>query len=49
MAPTAAPLPTGPDFDWPLVLGVLGLGFFAGMFVERARRLRPAAVPRRVR
>ena len=47
--PTAAPLPTGPDFDWPLVLGVLGLGFFAGMFVERARRLRPAAVPRRVR
>ncbi|MEM7153175.1 MAG: hypothetical protein AAF799_10040 [Myxococcota bacterium] len=37
------------SFDWPLVLGVLGLGFFAGMFVERARRLRPNGLPRRVR
>jgi len=30
----------GVGFSWPLMLGVLGLGFFGGTLLERARRLR---------
>lgn len=34
---------------WPLVLAVLGLGFFSGMLLERARRLRRPSGTRRGR
>lgn len=35
-----APSPAPARMPWPLILGVLGLGFFAGTLVERARRIR---------
>lgn len=44
-APAAAP-PAVP-LRWPLLLGVLGLGFFGGMLLERIRGLRRAAPLRR--
>jgi len=37
----------GVGFTWPLMLGVLGLGFFGGTLLERARRLRLASGSRR--
>jgi hypothetical protein len=47
-SPVPPPPPAEP-LRWPLVLAVLGLGFFGGMLVERIRRLRLAiaARPRR--
>jgi hypothetical protein len=47
--PSPAPPPPPQPMAWPLVLAVLGLGFFGGMLVERIRRLRRAwraATPR---
>lgn len=47
--PIAAPAPAPPivPLRWPLLLGVLGLGFFGGMLLERIRGLRRAIAPRR--
>lgn len=47
--PIAAPAPAPPivPLRWPLLLGVLGLGFFGGMLLERIRGLRRATAPRR--
>jgi hypothetical protein len=57
VGPTAAvevvtePLPTTapstPPLRWPLLAGLLGLGFFAGMLLERIRRLWRAGPARR--
>jgi hypothetical protein len=41
-APASPPTPT----RWPLVLGVLGLGFFGGIMTERLRGLRGARTAR---
>lgn len=45
--PTPAPAPPALPTRWPLLLGVLGLGFFVGVLLERLRLLRRAAVVRR--
>ncbi len=44
-SPAPPPAPSAPI--WPLVLGLLGLGFFAGVLAERARRLRGPGLLRR--
>lgn len=47
--PAANPEPDPPavPLRWPLLLAVLGLGFFGGMLLERIRGLRRAAPARR--
>lgn len=44
-----APPPPPEPLRWPLVLAVLGLGFFGGMLVERIRRMRRAVATERRR
>ncbi|MEM9460458.1 MAG: hypothetical protein AAGF11_40190 [Myxococcota bacterium] len=44
-----APVDPAAPTPWPLLLGVLGLGYFAGMLVERARRVRRPGARRRAR
>lgn len=45
--PAAPAAPAVPPLRWPLLLGVLGLGFFGGMLLERIRGLRRATPARR--
>lgn len=47
--PVATPAPAPPivPLRWPLLLGVLGLGFFGGVLLERIRGLRRATAPQR--
>lgn len=45
--PAAAPAAPTVPLRWPLLLGVLGLGFFGGMLLERIRGLRRAIPARR--
>lgn len=44
---TPAPIPTPAPPRWPLVIGLLGLGFCSGVLVERVRRARGLRPPRR--
>lgn len=45
----AAPVRPAAPTPWPLLLGVLGLGYFVGTLVERARRVRRPWARRRAR
>lgn len=49
VAEEPAPSPATPALPtrWPLLLGVLGLGFFGGVLLERLRRLRRAEAVQR--
>jgi hypothetical protein len=45
--PIPAPAPPAVPMRWPLLLGVLGLGFFGGTLLERIRVLRRIGAARR--
>lgn len=46
---TPAPAPPAEPTRWPLLVGVLGLGFFGGTLIERIRGLRRLGAARRRR